>query len=107
VKARRTGGCAARNLLISSIGDSNSPRKVRLYGAPPGISGYPAGLKQFRPSPIQVLAAIVRPPFRVTSMVHDSHKSWDLVFSYIISVAVIAFIAMLMAAGMFDRFFVH
>jgi hypothetical protein len=30
-----------------------------------------------------------------------------MVLSYIVSVAVIVFIAMLMTAGMFDRFFVH
>jgi len=40
-------------------------------------------------------------------MVHDRHNSREMVLSYIVSVAVIVFIAMLMTAGMFDRFFVH
>ena len=40
-------------------------------------------------------------------MLHDRQKSRDMIISYAVSLAVIAFIAMLMTAGMFDRFFVH
>jgi hypothetical protein len=44
---------------------------------------------------------------RVAGMVHDRHKSRELVLSYLVSVAVIAFIAALTSAGLFDRFLVH
>ena len=40
-------------------------------------------------------------------MLDDRHKSRELFLSYLISVAVVAFIAMLMTSGMLDRFVVH
>jgi len=40
-------------------------------------------------------------------MFHDGHKSRELVVSYAVSLAVIAFIIVLTGAGLFDRFLIH
>ncbi len=40
-------------------------------------------------------------------MFHDGHKSRELIVSYAVSLAVIAFIIALTGAGLFDRFLIH
>ncbi|HMB47706.1 MAG TPA: hypothetical protein VKN63_05465 [Afifellaceae bacterium] len=40
-------------------------------------------------------------------MFYDRRKSWNLFLSHLISLAVVAFIVMLITVGMFDRFLVH